>query len=77
MRFLNKDRALVHKMGLLEMNELEALGIDSCGESGEFHTVVVDGPIFKERIAVKMSDTIERDGYVFLNCEIEKETSTH
>ena len=30
-RFLNKDRALFHKMGLLEMNELEALGIDSCG----------------------------------------------
>ena len=30
------------------MDELDALGIDSCGESGEFHTVVVDGPIFSE-----------------------------
>ncbi|ARF14068.1 diphthine--ammonia ligase [Sporosarcina ureae] len=58
------------------MNELEALGIDSCGESGEFHTVVVDGPIFKERIPVKMSETIEKDGYVFLKCELERETST-
>ncbi|MDV6379451.1 diphthine--ammonia ligase [Sporosarcina sp. GW1-11] len=57
------------------MDELEALGIDSCGESGEFHTVVVDGPIFKERIAVKMGETVEKDGYVFLNCEIEKDTS--
>ncbi|PIC63753.1 adenosine nucleotide hydrolase [Sporosarcina sp. P13] len=58
------------------MDELEALGIDSCGESGEFHTVVVDGPIFKERIAVRMGETVEKDGYVFLNCEIEKDTST-
>ena len=34
------------------MDELDSLGIDSCGESGEFHTVVVDGPIFSERVPV-------------------------
>lgn len=58
------------------MHELEALGIDSCGESGEFHTVVVDGPIFKERIPLNMGDTIEKDGYVFLRCGLEKDTVT-
>lgn len=47
------------------MDELEALGIDSCGESGEFHTVVVDGPIFKEAIPFGFGEVIERDGYVF------------
>lgn len=47
------------------MDELEALGIDSCGESGEFHTVVVDGPIFKEAIPLALGEVIERDGYVF------------
>lgn len=48
------------------MDELEALGIDSCGESGEFHTVVVDGPIFNERVPIKCGDVIERDHYVFM-----------
>lgn len=53
------------------MDELEALGIDSCGESGEFHTVVVGGPIFKERIPVRMGDTVEKDGYIFMRCELD------
>ncbi|WP_301107482.1 diphthine--ammonia ligase [Sporosarcina sp.] len=57
------------------MDELEALHIDSCGESGEFHTVVVDGPIFKERIPVVMGETIEKDGYVFLRCALGKDTA--
>ncbi|WP_153723437.1 Dph6-related ATP pyrophosphatase [Sporosarcina cascadiensis] len=60
-------------IGLME--ELEALGIDSCGESGEFHTVVVDGPIFKERIPFVMNETLEKDGYIFLKCELEKNTA--
>lgn len=47
------------------MDELEALGIDACGESGEFHTVVVDGPIFSERLPVKFGEVIEREAYVF------------
>jgi diphthine-ammonia ligase len=49
------------------INELEALGIDSCGEAGEFHTVVVDGPIFSERVPIVISGQHERDGYVFLD----------
>lgn len=53
------------------MDELEALGIDSCGESGEFHTVVVDGPIFKERIPLSLNGQYERDGYVFMNVLLE------
>lgn len=53
------------------MDELDALGIDSCGESGEFHTVVVDGPIFSERVPVVFSGQHERDGYVFLGVTLE------
>lgn len=53
------------------MNELEALGIDSCGESGEFHTVVVDGPIFKNRVPIEFRGQQERDGYVFMNVGLE------
>lgn len=54
------------------MDELESLGIDSCGESGEFHTVVVDGPIFKEAIPLVFGDVMERDGYVFQQMSLEE-----
>lgn len=27
-------------------------GIDSCGENGEFHTLVIDGPIFNKRLEI-------------------------
>ncbi|WP_438313400.1 diphthine--ammonia ligase [Sporosarcina sp. FA9] len=57
------------------MDELEALGIDACGESGEFHTVVVDGPIFSERVPIVFSGEHERDGYVFLDVELRKKRS--
>lgn len=53
------------------MDELEALGIDSCGEAGEFHTVVVDGPIFEKRVSIKFKGQHERDGYVFLDVGLE------
>jgi diphthine-ammonia ligase len=53
------------------MDELDALGIDSCGESGEFHTVVVDGPIFSKPVPVVFSGQHERDGYAFLEVALE------
>ncbi|WP_210470927.1 diphthine--ammonia ligase [Sporosarcina sp. 6E9] len=53
------------------IDELEAQGIDSCGEAGEFHTVVVDGPIFSERVPIVFSGQHERDGYVFLDVTLE------
>lgn len=33
--------------------ELEDRGIDCCGESGEFHTIVFDGPIFQKPLKVR------------------------
>ena len=38
---------------------------DPCGEKGEFHTFVYDGPMFKERIKISAGETISRDGFVF------------
>ena len=40
-------------------------GIDPCGENGEFHSFVYDGPIFRQPIAVQVGDIVERDGFVF------------
>ena len=42
-------------------------GIHPCGEQGEYHTFVTDGPIFKERIRVVDSTKVLRDGYRFLD----------
>jgi uncharacterized protein (TIGR00290 family) len=39
--------------------------IDPCGENGEFHTVVTEGPIFSAPIRVSVGQTVERDGFVF------------
>ncbi len=37
--------------------------IDPCGENGEFHTFVTDGPGFSQSIPVRMGDKLERDGF--------------
>lgn len=39
--------------------------VDPCGENGEFHTVVVDGPFFRHRIDVSIGEVVDRDGFVF------------
>ncbi len=36
--------------------------VDPCGEFGEFHSFVYDGPIFSRPIAVTRGETVERDG---------------
>jgi len=41
--------------------------ITPCGEAGEYHTLVVDGPLFKKRLEVTDTSTIFRDGYWFLD----------
>ena len=38
---------------------------DPCGENGEFHSFVSAGPMLKGKIAVKVGETVERDGFAF------------
>ena len=40
-------------------------GADPCGENGEFHTFVFDGPIFRNPIPVRTGETMKRDSFVF------------
>ena len=45
------------------LEEMAQCGIDVCGENGEYHTLVVDGPIFRspiQYIAGKILDFGER-----------------
>lgn len=39
--------------------------VDPCGENGEFHSFVYDGPGFGQPISVSVGEIVERDGFVF------------
>ncbi len=40
-------------------------GADPCGENGEFHTFVYDGPGFRTPVPVARGEVVTRDGFVF------------
>lgn len=43
-------------------------GIDPCGENGEFHTFVFDGPMFAQPLEIESGEVVARDGFVFADC---------
>ncbi len=45
-------------------------GVDPCGENGEFHTIVVDGPIFQERVVVEFGGVYESEKYYHLSVKV-------
>lgn len=60
---------------LLGLKKLaEEKGLDVCGEQGEYHTLVVAGPLFRKRLQVTHGDRVQRNGYWFLDiprCRLE------
>jgi uncharacterized protein (TIGR00290 family) len=54
------------------INELETLGIDPCGENGEYHTLVQNCPLFTRRLNVKIIEKYLRDHYWFCNLTLEE-----
>ena len=53
------------------VDELEALGIDACGENGEYHTLVLNCPLFSSSIKVKVRNKILHENYWFSNLVLE------
>jgi len=53
------------------IEELEALGVDACGEEGEFHTVIIDGPIFIEAVPAVFGEIIEAGQYRILEVKLQ------
>ncbi len=49
---------------------------DPCGENGEFHTFVFDGPIFRSPIPIRTGEIVNRDGFVFCDLLPEMEEAT-
>lgn len=48
----------------------QMLGIDACGENGEYHTLVVDGPVHKEPLEVKTGSQVTHGHYSFLELSL-------
>ncbi len=67
------DRKLIdkkfigRKMDSEFIEYLKSKDLDVCGESGEFHTFVTAGPLFRGRIEITDSGIIGRDGFWFLD----------
>lgn len=40
-------------------------GVDPCGENGEFHTFVFDGPIFQRRVGFSVGERVTRGTFCF------------
>jgi uncharacterized protein (TIGR00290 family) len=46
---------------------------DPCGENGEFHSFVYDGPIFREPVKCRAGEVVERNSFVFCDLLAEEE----
>jgi uncharacterized protein (TIGR00290 family) len=53
------------------LNDLPS-NVDPCGENGEFHTFVYDGPVFTQPIPVETGDRVMRDGFQFVDIKLRK-----
>ncbi|WP_286149915.1 diphthine--ammonia ligase [Romboutsia ilealis] len=49
------------------IDDIKSTGSDACGENGEYHTFVVDGPLFKNRIDFTNEGIIKDINYAHLN----------
>lgn len=58
-RFIGKQ--ITHEL----VEELESMGIDACGENGEYHTLVLNCPLFSKPISVLVSDVVCHENYWF------------
>jgi uncharacterized protein (TIGR00290 family) len=50
------------------LSELPA-NIDPCGENGEFHSFVYDGPIFRQKISLRKGRVVLRDNRFYF-CDL-------
>lgn len=52
------------------INQLEQIGVDACGENGEYHTLVVNTPAFLNRINVSFEKRSINNGYCFVEMNL-------
>jgi len=66
-------RALRREM----LGEFARLGVDPCGERGEYHTVVTASPLFSRPLAVTHGERVERSGCWALDVTVSADGDVH
>ena len=65
---LMDDKWLGRRVDEKFINDLAVLkNVDLCGEAGEYHTFVTDGPIFKKRIEILRTKKYQHNNHWFLS----------
>lgn len=70
------DRSAVHELTRLS----ESDGLDAAGEQGEFHTITVDAPLFRRRLAIRRWRPATYQGWSYMRIEgvdLRRKTSPH
>jgi uncharacterized protein (TIGR00290 family) len=44
--------------------------VDPCGENGEFHSCVYDGPMFSRPLALDSGEIVNRDGFIYADFKL-------
>lgn len=60
------DRYLGRKLTHDIINQLEAEGVDACGENGEYHTFVSAGPLFRQPVAFTFGEKLVEGHHALL-----------
>jgi diphthine-ammonia ligase len=68
-------RFIGRKMDGEFIDYLKSNNLDVCGESGEFHTFVTRGPLFRGKIEITDADITSRQGFWFLDVRNYKVTA--
>lgn len=49
------------------LSVMQAAGVDICGELGEYHTLAVDGPVFRRPLSFVLGEVMESGDYAFID----------
>ena len=55
------------------LSEISDAGADVAGEIGEYHTVVIDGPLFRQAVEIVPAGSQLRDGVWFLDVAVSRQ----
>lgn len=64
--------------GMLTMDlveQLVSIGVDPCGENGQFHTLVLNCPLFSTRVHVEVTGVVKHEHYWFSQLALEQITT--
>ncbi len=54
------------------IQEFEAKEVDTCGENGEFHTVIINCPLFDSSIEIEKGEKYRHNNYWFIDIKLQQ-----